>query len=132
MLNRVNVDSRIYIGYCTDEQVRYEASSGGLGVSIIKYLLDQRTFKSAISFEYCQNEHKYHPKLIHTSDDINNCGSIYQDIDIFRFLQNNIQNISDGIVLTCTPCQVNPIRKLLNLKSATIIQYTIKGRFMSR
>lgn len=37
--SNINKALAYYIGYSTDDLIRYKASSGGIGTSIIKYLL---------------------------------------------------------------------------------------------
>lgn len=103
-----------YIGYSTDNDIRYRSASGGVGSMIIKYLLENRKYGTSISFVFDKKACQYEPKLIYGFSDYNNCGSIYQETDTVEFLKNNLQYIRDGIVVTCMPCQVKPIRSILN------------------
>ena len=68
--------------------------------------------------------------MIYSEKDINVCGSVYQDIDMIRFVKDNLANIKDGIVLSCGPCQVAPIRAMLNRagKKNFIISYCCSGQ----
>lgn len=119
-----------YIGYTKNNNDRFRASSGGIGTSITRYLLNQMDYATSITFEYNQQECKYIPKIIHNANEINVCGSIYQDIDIARFVRNNIDKIEGGIVLSCPPCQVSVVRHLLkkhNIRSF-IISYCCSGQ----
>lgn len=102
-----------YIGYSTDNIIRFHSSSGGVGTAIIKYLLDNEEYGTAMSFYFDKVQCKYIPKLIYSFDDYNNCGSIYQDIDVIGFIRDNINRIKNGIVITCMPCQVKPIQRIL-------------------
>lgn len=95
-----------YVGYSTDKEIRHKASSGGVGTAIIKYLFSLPEYSTSITFVYDKEKCGYILKLIHSFDEFNICGSIYQDIDIFSFIKNNLSNIKDGIVLSCMPCQV--------------------------
>lgn len=102
-----------YIGYTTNEDDRWKASSGGLGTAITRYLLSQPEYGTSVTFRFNREKCMYEPLLIHNADDINVCGSIYQDIDIPRFLQEHIEHIKGGIIVSCTPCQVTSVRQIL-------------------
>lgn len=119
-----------YIGFSKKEDDRFRASSGGIGTAIIRHLLSLPEYGTSITFYFDVDLCKYIPKLIFLEKDINVCGSIYQDIDLIRFVRDNIENIKNGIVLTCAPCQVVPIRSMLNRKGIKnfIISYCCSGQ----
>lgn len=102
-----------YIGYANNEKLRYDASSGGVGSALIKYLLDSGCYGTAMTFVFNLDECKYEPKLIYEYGDYNNCGSVYQDTDTISFIKNSIPEIHDGIIVTCMPCQVRAIKSIL-------------------
>lgn len=106
--------STYYIGYSTDDDIRYRSASGGVGTAIIKYLLESSEFGTAMTFVFDKFECRYNPRLIFDFSDYNNCGSIYQDTDTISFIKENIQRIRNGIIVTCMPCQVRAIRSILN------------------
>lgn len=108
------VDASYYIGHATNHDIRFKASSGGIGTIITRYLLSQPEYGTSITFIFDKTKCLWTPKLIHSVDEINICGSIYQDIDIFGFIHKHISEIKDGIVLTVAPCQVAGVRKLLD------------------
>ena len=124
-----------YIGTSKEEIIRYKASSGGVGSTLIKYLLENDEYGTTMTFAFNINECKYEPKLIFDYKDYNNCGSIYQDTDTIGFIRNNIENIKNGIIVTCMPCQVKAIKSILernNIKHFIISlccsgQTTIQG-----
>lgn len=105
---------KYYIGYSTNSEIRFSASSGGIGTAIIKYLLSTESFGTTITFQFNREKCQYEPKLIYNYGDYNNCGSIYQDIPLVSFLKSKINEIREGIVITCMPCQVKPIRNMLD------------------
>lgn len=110
-------DSRMckyYIGYSTNSEIRFSSSSGGIGTAIIKYLLSTKEFGTTITFEFNRERCQYEPKLVFNYADYNNCGSIYQDIPLVSFVKSKINEIRDGIVITCMPCQVKPIKNMLD------------------
>ena len=106
--------TKYYIGYSLSIEERFKASSGGIGTAITRYLLDSQTYGTSITFTYNVSQHKYEPRFIYNSSEINKCGSIYQDLNIAKFVKDNIHDIYRGIVLTASPCQVPVIKKLLD------------------
>ncbi len=102
-----------YLASAKDEQIRYKASSGGVGTAMIKYLLSLDEYSTCLSFSFNQVKCAYEPKLIYSFDDYNICGSIYQDIDVCKFIKENRTSIRGGIIVTCMPCQVRAIRSYL-------------------
>ena len=102
-----------YIGHSTNDNIRYTASSGGVGTSIIKYLLDTKVYGTAMTFYFNIEDCQYHPRLIYRFSDYNNCGSVYQDTDNISFIRDNIKNIKNGIIVTSMPCQVKAIKSIL-------------------
>lgn len=108
------IDYYYYIGYSIDNRIRYDSSSGGVGATIIKYLIESNIFGTSITFDFNKSQCQYLPRLIYDFSEYNNCGSIYQDIDIINFIKENISSIRNGIIITCMPCQVKPIKAVLN------------------
>jgi coenzyme F420-reducing hydrogenase beta subunit len=111
------MDLKYYIGYSTDEEIRYRSSSGGIGTALIKYLMESCGYGTSMTFVFNEDECKYEPHLIYDYKDYINSGSIYQDTDTINFIKENTNNIKGGIVVTCMPCQVKPIRSFLTRNS---------------
>ncbi|WP_297303527.1 Coenzyme F420 hydrogenase/dehydrogenase, beta subunit C-terminal domain [uncultured Coprobacter sp.] len=112
-----------FIGYSTDYNIRFTATSGGICSAIIVYLLDKGIAKSGLSFVYNNSELKYEPKLIYKSDDYNISASIYHEIPLFSWIKNHVAEIQSSFVFTALPCQVKPIKTFLekhNIKSYAI------------
>lgn len=112
-----------YIGYSVDKNIRYDATSGGVGSSIVKYLFQNNEIQTCISFDYDNYSLQYKPKLIHCYDDYINTGSIYHEVDMLLFIKESINNIRGRILMFVLPCQVKPIRHMLdkyNIKSIII------------
>lgn len=103
-----------FIGHVNDSEHRYKASSGGIGTMLQKHLLSTGQYGTSITFQFNAKRCMYEAKLIHTAEEVNICGSIYQDINIAHFIRDHIGEISKGIVVSCPPCQVAAIRNLLN------------------
>lgn len=119
-----------YIGHTTDKVLRYKASSGGLGSLLQKYLLSSGEYGTSITFRFNMEKCMYEPQMIYRIEDINVCGSIYQDINIATFVRKNIGNIKNGIVLACPSCQVSVIRQMLDKASIPnfIISFCCSGQ----
>jgi len=119
-----------YIGHTMTVNDRYDASSGGIGTAVLKYLLSSRQYGTTITFIYdCENS-QYVPKMVYDEGEINVCGSIYQDIDLIGFIRDNLCLIRNGIVITCPPCQVLAIRHLLEKKGIPnfIVSFCCSGQ----
>lgn len=119
-----------YIGYTKNQKDRFKASSGGVGTAIMRYLLAQPEYGTSITFVFDWMKCMYVPKIVHSSEEINVCGSIYHDIDIAAFVKNNICNIKGGVVVSCPPCQVTAIRQILQRNNihGFIISYCCSGQ----
>ena len=119
-----------YIGHTSDNNDRYKSSSGGIGTAITRFLLSQGKFGTALTFKFNEKEKLYEPILIHSAEDINVCGSIYQDINIPQFIKENFSNIRNGIVVSCPPCQVPAIRNILKKEKieSFIISFCCSGQ----
>lgn len=105
---------KFLIGHTVNSSDRYKASSGGIGTAIIRFLLSSKEYGTAITFQFNNELKMYEPKLIYSEEDLNVCGSVYQDINLAQFVKDNIKNIKEGIVVSCPPCQVAAIRNTLN------------------
>ena len=119
-----------FIGHVKDHEHRYKASSGGIGTMLQKYLLSTGQYGTSITFQFNTEKCMYEAQLIHSAEDVNVCGSIYQDINIAQFVHNHIEEITKGIVVSCPPCQVAVIRNLLNRKNIPcfIISFCCSGQ----
>lgn len=95
-----------------DFKIRYGGSSGGVITQIIKYLFEHNQINSAINFRFCGID-LFVPMLIYSFEDYQCTGSIYHEINIYKFLKENINSVVSPVLITCLPCQVVPIRRLL-------------------
>lgn len=119
-----------YIGNASDPKIQYKGSSGGMGSAITKYLLETKMFDTAITFRFNQEACKYLPVIIHDAQDLNIYGSIYQDIDIPRFVKEHIDEIGNGAIVSCPPCQVGAVKHILkiNARKSFIISFCCSGQ----
>lgn len=102
-----------YIGYSTNIDTRYKATSGGVGTSILKYLFDNSIIQTAITFDYDSKKLKYIPRLIYNYQEYKISGSIYHEINLIKFIKENISKIKGGFACFVLPCQARPIRSIL-------------------
>lgn len=119
-----------FIGHVNDSEHRYKASSGGIGTMLQKHLLSTGQYGTSITFQFNAKRCMYEAKLIHTAEEVNICGSIYQDVNIAHFVRDHIKEISNGIVVSCPPCQVTAIRNMLNKEGIPcfIISFCCSGQ----
>ena len=105
-----------YIAYAADSQIRYEATSGGVGSAIIKYLFDNQIIQTSITFDYDCNSLQYVPRLIYSYDEYRITGSIYHEIRLIQFIKDNLYKIRGGFACFVLPCQTLAIRTILEKK----------------
>jgi coenzyme F420-reducing hydrogenase beta subunit len=119
-----------YIGHVNDAAHRYKAASGGIGTMLQKYLLSTGQYGTSITFLFNAEKCMYEPELIYSADEVNICGSIYQDINIAHFVRDHIKEITNGIVVSCPPCQVSIIRNMLKKEGIPcfIISFCCSGQ----
>lgn len=129
-MNRKTSPLAYYIGHVCDAEHRFKASSGGIGSMLQKYLLSTGQYGTSITFHFNVDSCMYEAKMIHTAGEVNICGSVYQDIDIAHFIRDHIKEIYNGIVLSCPPCQVTVIRKMLQKENIPcfIISFCCSGQ----
>ena len=117
--------NKTYIGYSSDKDIRYKASSGGVGTSIIKYLFDSGTITGCLSFIYSQDNLCYKPQIVTRFDDYTISSSIYQEIDTVKFIRQwlieNESKVNGGIALFCLPCQAKQYKLLFKKYNINLI-----------
>lgn len=106
-----------YIGYSLDENIRYKSTSGGIGTSIVKYLLEKKLVDCALSFKYNSNLKRYEPVLINSFLDYDITGSVYHEIDMATCLHSIFceRNKNRRMVIFSLPCYT-PLAKHLAKK----------------
>ena len=129
-MKKEKFDTQYFIGFSCNEEERYYASSGGIGTAITKHLLSTDTFKTGVTFIFDSEQCMYIPQIIHSSSEVNICGSIYQDIDVYNFIKEHLNDIRGGLVVSCPPCQVVSLRLLLKKNNIDnfIISFTCSGQ----
>lgn len=124
-----------YIGHSTDETVRYKASSGGVGSSVVKYMLDTGEADYALSFTYDPESISYIPHFVSKFEDYSITGSIYQEMNVMSALKQFLEKFRDSgnikqddnlkptaedrkdivkgrIILFSLPCQAKALRTI--------------------
>lgn len=96
-----------------DRQERYDGSSGGVVTAIARELFKQGRISSAVCFEF-SGPSLFEPRLIFNSNDYIQTGSIYHQVPLVQFLRDNLKLIRAPLFVTCLPCQITAIRRLLS------------------
>lgn len=102
-----------YVGYSTNSDIRYRATSGGVGTSLIKWMFDKGVIGTSVSFDFDARSLKYVPKMIHSFSEYKISGSIYQEIDLINFIKTHINNINGTFACFTLPCQTRAIRTIV-------------------
>ena len=106
----------IILAYSNDSEVRQRATSGGIGSALVNRLFVQGRIKSAISFEYDETLLKYRPCIVASAEDYVVSGSIYHEINLYAYIREHIEEIKSPFLCFALPCQINPIKTLLDKK----------------
>jgi coenzyme F420-reducing hydrogenase beta subunit len=115
--------------HSSNNELRYKGSSGGVITHIIEYLFKTKQVNCSLNFKF-SGLNLFEPTLIHSYLDYIHSGSVYHDINLYNFIKENILKIEPPIVISCLPCQVLPIRRLLNKKGieSIIISLVCSGQ----
>lgn len=108
----INTDD-IIIAHSTNTATRHKATSGGIGSCILQELFNEGYINSAISYKFNKKLLQYQPQIINKAEDYTPVGSIYHEISLINFIKNNISNISSPFFCFALPCQVSPIKRML-------------------
>lgn len=106
-----------FIGYSLDEKIRYKATSGGVGSSVLEFLFKKKIIQSALSFSFDQKTLKFIPKIIYSFDQYEISSSIYQEIDLQKFIRANVDKIKGTFACFALPCQSRFIRGFLKMNN---------------
>lgn len=112
-----------YLGYSTNGEIRYKATSGGVGTSIIKYLFDNGLIDYSISFRFDNTTLSYKPELISSFSEYKICGSIYQEMDYIGYIKSILPEIKTGsrVAFFCSPCQAKLLRALCQKRNIMVV-----------
>ena len=102
-----------YVGYSTDADIRYRATSGGVGTSLIKWMFDKGIIETSVSFTFDAKSLRYVPKMIHSFSEYSICGSIYQEIDLVGFVKSHVEEIKGAFACFTLPCQARAVRAIV-------------------
>jgi len=99
--------------YSSEDDIRYKGSSGGVITQITQYLFQNKVIHSSIGFKFNGTE-LFVPFIIYDFKEYIQTGSIYHEVEIYKYLKENLDKIKPPIIITCLPCQIVPIKRLLN------------------
>lgn len=96
----------------TDPSVRFEGSSGGVVTELVRSLFREDRIRSAVCFEFSGKE-LFIPRIVYSGPHYLQNGSIYHEVHLIRFLRENQDRLRSPILITCLPCQILAIRRLM-------------------
>jgi len=99
--------------YACEDYIRHQGSSGGIVTQIVKYLFKTNQIESVISFKFA-GVNLFEPYIASCIDEYLQVGSIYHEVEICKYLKQQIASIRSPILITCLPCQIVPIKFLLD------------------
>ena len=102
-----------YVGYSADADIRFKATSGGVGTSLIKWMFDKGIIGTSVSFDFDADSLRYVPKMIHSFSEYAICGSIYQEVDLVGFIKSHTDEITGGFACFTLPCQTRAVRAVV-------------------
>ncbi|ELC8443039.1 Coenzyme F420 hydrogenase/dehydrogenase, beta subunit C-terminal domain [Clostridium perfringens] len=106
-------DSKRYLAYSLNDDIRYRASSGGIGEEICKYALENNYEVCGVIYDYKENIAKH--IITNKSEDIKKIvGSKY----IPSYTEEAFKNlhINKKYIVIGTPCQIYSLRKFMQNK----------------
>lgn len=113
-----------YIGWSNDSEIRYRATSGGVGTTLVKYAFDKGLITHTLSFEFDNKTLRYYPVLVDSFSDYKITASIYQEMDMWPFFFEKMRHevVGDGQVLVfCLPCQAVALRKIAERNAVRVV-----------
>lgn len=103
------------IGYSTDEQLRRNASSGGMVTALLCHLLETKQINGAWVTKSVINDNvlSYKTFIATTKEEIMDCSSsIYMDIPILKHI-NIIKEFKGRIAVVLTPCKIRSLAAMM-------------------
>jgi coenzyme F420-reducing hydrogenase beta subunit len=110
-----------YILCSADYDTRYKGASGGFVTELTRYLYEKGRIQTSINFQFSHTDELFTPSLIHSFDEYNQVGSIYHEINIVKFVKDNLSEIRGTVLVVCLPCQARGLRVLLKKKGIDCI-----------
>lgn len=119
-----------HVAYATHSPTRHYATSGGVGSTLIAYLFHTGRIQTSLTFDFDRKTLEYKPKLIYRAEDYLSVGSIYHEIDLVNFIKEHLDKIKGGFACFALPCQIAPLHRLLQNRSADtyLIQLTCSSQ----
>lgn len=102
-----------FVGYSADADIRYRATSGGVGTSLVKWMFEAKLIDTSVTFDFDAATLRYMPRMIHSFGEYAICGSIYQEIDLIDFIRQHVDEIKGTFACFTLPCQTKAIRTIV-------------------
>ena len=111
----------IKIVHSSDPDIRYKASSGGFLSNLVRWLFQKKMIKCALSFR--KTGIRFEPIMVKSWEEYEIVGSIYQEMNLADFITREVSVAvgAETIFLTCLPCEVAVLRKILTKKGYSCI-----------
>lgn len=122
-LQGLNYDIRLgnyrhcYVGWSTDQKMRFRASSGGIATALVQFLLETRSIDRVLVVlpDKGRNPVDFKGQLISKKEDaLNAMGSKYCPVSLCGALKD--MNKGEKIAIVGLPCHIHSIRKATKLK----------------
>ena len=117
-----------YVGYSTDENIRFHSASGGLVTSLSCYLLRNNIIEGAVVVGYKQgNPFEPKPFIAKTEEEIKQSRSSKYIVVSYDEVLDEITTFNKPIVVVGLPCHIQGVRNLADKNKK--IRDCIKGYF---
>lgn len=106
---------KVFLGYSTNEEIRYKASSGGVLTSVCSYLLEEKIVDKIIQIGNSSDSLLPIAVEVNSIDQLKeNCGSKYIAVSLLKDVLNTLnKNKNEKFAIVGKPCD---IRAIYNLK----------------
>lgn len=121
---------KVYIGHSRDANIRFKSSSGGITTVVVKYLFDIGYIQTFLDCRFNEDECRYEPCLTFDYKEYHHVGSVYQDMDLLKYVKQHFSDIKGRILIVCSPCLVKAMRSILKRHGieSIIIDYFCSGQ----
>ena len=122
-----------FTGFSNDAKIRANATSGGMGTTIVKELLERQEYKKAFLLEYNNFQGPAKLKAVFSAQDVSKSAkSKYIPASVENVIKAIKDNgINDSIVVG-TPCQILAIKRALKLYKRTEDKILFIGLFCDK
>ena len=103
-----------YLAYSHNPHTRFQSTSGGLGSELVYYMFSTKRIRSAIVLGRDAESPYYSPRLISSAATYVPTGSVYHNVDLLRFVKQNLSDIASPVLCFALPCQTDALKDLFS------------------